>query len=207
MLAASRRAPTGIRNRALVAVMYYAGLRLAEALALLPRHVDLDEGQIQVERGKGHKPRRVGFNVTGMPHVERWMEVRTDRGIATNAQPLFCTLKGGKLDPRYVRQFLDRYAEKAGIEKRVHPHGLRHSFAANLANRGVPMHKIQKQLGHSSLAITDGYLNSIAPAETVKAVRDLDWNGDGESAEPDDEIRVLRRQLEALQERVEQLAK
>lgn len=196
--AASRRAPTGIRNRGLIAVMYYAGLRLAEALALLPRHVDLDAGEIDVQRGKGHKQRIVGLNVSGMPYVERWIDVREDRAIATNSEPLFCTLKGGPLNPRYVREFLKRYAEKAAIAKRVHPHGLRHSFAANLAKRRVPMHQIQDQLGHSSLATTGAYLDSIAPAEAIAAVRDLDWNGSGEMAEPEGEMAVLRRQLDEL---------
>ena len=95
--------------------------------------------------------------------------------LSPGRRPVFCTPAGGPLSDRYVRQALGRYGEKAGIEKRVHPHGLRHSHAAHLAASGVPVHVIQKQLGHSSLAVTGFYLDSIAPAEVVAAVRDLEW--------------------------------
>lgn len=172
--AASRRAPTGIRNRALIAVLYFAGLRASEALALLPRDLDLDAGAVRVHSGKGGKARTVGLNLAAQAHLERWLDVRRQRGISTR-RPLFCTLAGGPLSDRYCRQFLGRYAAKAGIEKRVHPHGLRHSHAAYLAGQRLPMNVIQKQLGHSSLATTGQYLDSIAPAEVIEAVANLEW--------------------------------
>jgi len=66
-------------------------------------------------------------------------------------------------------------ASKAGIEKRVHPHGLRHAHAAELAAEGLPPNLIQLQLGHSSLATTDRYLRHIAPAELVRAMQSRTW--------------------------------
>jgi site-specific recombinase XerD len=198
--AASRKAPTGIRNRALIAVLYYGGLRLAEALALKPRDIDLDRPRVNVRRGKGHKERKVGIGAPGVPLIERWVAVRRERGLASNGGPLFCTLKGGPLDPRYVRQFLSRYAGKAGIEKRVHPHGLRHSYAAHLAQHDTPVHEIRDQLGHSSLATTGKYLDSIAPEDAIKAVQGA-WDSD----KPEDEVEALRRQVEALQDAMEKL--
>ena len=69
---------------------------------------------------------------------------------------------------------LQRLAAKAGIEKRVHPHGLRHAHAAELAE-GTSVRLIQQQLGHASLAITDRYLRSIAPEEAIAAVRARSW--------------------------------
>ena len=172
MQAANRRAPTGIRNRALVAVLYYAGLRVSEALALLPKDLELDSGAIRVRHGKGGRQRTVGLNAAAQAHLERWLDVRRERGLRG---PVFCTLRAGPLSDRYVREFLTRYAAKAGIDKRVHPHGLRHSHAAHLAAQHVPVNLIQKQLGHASLATTGVYLDSIAPAEVVAAVRDLEW--------------------------------
>jgi len=172
--AASRRAPTGIRNKALIAVLYFAGLRVSEALALCPRDIDLEAGSITVRRGKGGKQRTVGLNPAAVAYLERWVDHRQRRGINGKA-PIFCTLQGTPLSPRYVRQALNRYAEKAEIEKRVHPHGLRHSHAAYLAQNGVPVNLIQQQLGHTSLATTGDYLNSIAPVEAVRAVSGLDW--------------------------------
>jgi integrase len=68
-----------------------------------------------------------------------------------------------------------RLAAKAGIEKRVHPHGLRHTHAAELAREGVPMNVIQAQLGHSSLATTSRYLAHVAPQHVVEAMKAREW--------------------------------
>ena len=87
---ASNRAPSGIRNRALIAVLYYSGLRLAEALALLPRDVDLERGEINVRCGKGGKQRLAGLNAEAQAHLSRWMETRRRLGI-NGRQPVFCT--------------------------------------------------------------------------------------------------------------------
>jgi integrase len=74
---------------------------------------------------------------------------------------------GRAVDPRYVRNALSRLGVKVGLEKRVHPHGLRHSLAFDLATSGTPTHQIQAALGHSSLAVTDRYVRHIAPADVV----------------------------------------
>ena len=76
----------------------------------------------------------------------------------------------------YVRGLMPRLARRAGIEKRVHPHGLRHTHAAELAFEGLPMNAIQAQLGHASLATTSRYLAHIAPAELVKAMQVRTWS-------------------------------
>lgn len=86
-------------------------------------------------------------------------------------QRVFCTLSGAPLKDAYVRALLPRLARKAGVEKRVHAHGLRHSHAAELAAEGLPMNLVQAQLGHSSLATTDRYLRHIAPQQLIDAVR------------------------------------
>jgi site-specific recombinase XerD len=173
--AASTRAPTGIRNRALMVALYRAGLRLAEALALKPSDVDLDVGEIRILRGKGAKARTVGLDDGAAAVIARWLDVRRQRGLA-RCRWLFCTLDGHELDPRYVRAMLTRYAKRAGIEKRVHPHGLRHTHFAELAREGVPVNMIQQQAGHSSLATTSVYLNHIAPAELVTRIRQRKWS-------------------------------
>ncbi len=76
----------------------------------------------------------------------------------------------------YGRVLCTRLARRAGIDKRVHPHGLRHTRAAELAFEGVPMNVVQAQLGHSSLATTSRYLAHIAPAELVKAMQARTWS-------------------------------
>jgi site-specific recombinase XerD len=122
----SRRAPTGIRNRVLIATLYRAGLRVAEGLSLQPKDVDLDSGTIRVLHGKGDKFRTVGIDAGATDMIKEWLEVRAtlEPGVGV---PLFCTLKGGPMNSSYVRQLLPRLAKRAGIEKRVHPHGLRHT--------------------------------------------------------------------------------
>ena len=77
---------------------------------------------------------------------------------------LFCTLDGTPVSDDYVRMLLRRLAAKAGIEKRVHPHGFRHSFAVELEAEGVPVTVISKLLGHSSIAVTSRYLDHLSNA-------------------------------------------
>jgi len=89
--------------------------------------------------------------------------------------PLLCTLNGSKLNTSYVRALPPRLAAKAGIEKRVHAHGLRHSHAADLVREGVPVNLIQRQLGHASLAVTSAYLGHIAPEQVVAVIRERNW--------------------------------
>jgi site-specific recombinase XerD len=167
--ACSNRAPTGIRNRALITVMYRAGLRLSEALALKPKDVDADAGTITVLHGKGDRRRVVGLDPGSMAIVLRWVEKRRTLGLTGRTQ-LFCTLEGRPLYASYVRTLLHRLGDRAGIEKRVHPHGLRHSMSYELMMEGVPVPIIQKQLGHASLATTQKYLDHIAPKDLVEVM-------------------------------------
>ena len=92
-------------------------------------------------------------------------------------QQLFCTIShgtgfGSTLDSSYVRRVLPRLAAQAGLERRDHPHALRHSLATALAHEGKPLPAITAQLGHSSTAVTDRYLAKIAPADLVQQIRD-----------------------------------
>ena len=175
LAAPSNRAPTGIRNRALLAVLYRAGLRAAEALALERRDLDPDNGLVIVRHGKGNKHRTVAMDPTAFATVQRWLDTRARLGIKSKL--VFCTLHGGPLQPSYVRALLPRLAAKAGIDKRVHPHGLRHTLAAELAREGIPINLIQAQLGHKSLRTTDTYLRHISPVDLAKAMQARVWAG------------------------------
>jgi site-specific recombinase XerD len=106
--------------------------------------------------------------------VAEWLEVRASLGVGAEA-PLFCTLSGGPVHPAYVRQLLPRLAAKAGLGKRVHAQGLRHTHAAELAAEGLPAELIQAQLGHESLASTDRYLRRIPPADRIGALQRRQW--------------------------------
>src|SRR5207245_1606028 len=89
--------------------------------------------------------------------------------------PLFCTLAGTPLYPQQVRTTLTRLAERAGIDKRVHPHGLRHAHAAHLDRSGVPITTIVRQLGHANLAVTSRYLQSLGQEEHLARVQTINW--------------------------------
>jgi integrase len=153
------RGRAGRRNRALIIVMWRAGLRVSEALALRPKDVDLERGACAI--------------------VERWTLERRELGVPARA-PLFCVISrptlGEPLNSSYVRELLHKLAVKAGIEKRVHPHGLRHSYASYLAERpDVPLRTIQAMLGHTSLATTERYLHRLNPAQELELIRSLQW--------------------------------
>lgn len=163
----SPRCPTGRRNRALIVVLWRAGLRISEALDLEPR--DLQDGLVRVRRGKRGKSRTVTLDPQAWAVVDRWMQ---DRPTATK---VFCTLRGGPLQSRYVRTLLPRLAEKAGISKRVHAHGFRHSFAFDLVEEGVDLRKVQQALGHASLQSTGAYVNHINPKSMLDELRNRTW--------------------------------
>lgn len=172
----SRRAPTGIRNRALLVVLYRSGLRIGEALAIRPKDLDAVAGCIRILHGKGDKARTVGMDAGAFTFVDRWLDTRKKRGISGKA-PLFCTLKGGKIHAAYIRAWLPRIAARAQIEKRVHAHALRHTHAAQLAAEGVPINVIQKQLGHANAAITSHYLDHISPGDVIGMIGARQWTG------------------------------
>jgi site-specific recombinase XerD len=186
---------TGVRNRALVIVLWRAGLRLSEALALMPKDVDRTGQALTVLRGKGGKRRVVGMDPEAFAVLERWLDRRAELKL-DGRHRVFCTVvpdaqgKVGKpLTPEYVRNELRRAARDAGIDKRVHPHGLRHSMAAELVREGVPTPLVQRQLGHASLAVTQRYLESIAPEEVISAMRERpSWTEGRERADADTHV-------------------
>lgn len=165
----------GARNRALITVLYRAGLRHSEALHLLPHHVDTETGIIQVLHGKGDRRRSVGLDPGAGDVVDHWKRIRITVPITADA-PLFCTRYGKHISLSYLRTVLPKLARKVGITKRVHPHGFRHTHAYELMMEGVEMPIIQRQLGHMSLATTDTYLSHIAPRQVIEAITKREWS-------------------------------
>jgi integrase len=148
--------------------MWRTGLRIGEALALSARDVDLDQQVLWVQHGKGDKARRLGLDSGTLAELELWLAVRPKSAF------LFCTLRGGELDQGYVRAMMGRLKAKAGVEARVHPHALRHSFASEMAAE-VPIHLLRDMLGHTDLRVTDRYLRGVAPVDVMDAMRSREW--------------------------------
>lgn len=177
------KGPLAVRNRALVAVLWGSGLRVSEALDLHPR--DVVTGGLRVRHGKGDKARIVGLHSRAAVLLAAWLEKRATLGL-NGRQPIFCSVASGSkgrtpglpIDPSYVRRLLPKLAVKAGIDKRVHAHGLRHTHASDLVAQRVALHIITGQLGHSSTATTDTYLAKVAPAERLAALHAA-WGTEG----------------------------
>lgn len=167
----STKAPTGIRNRAMLTLLYRSGLRVSEVLALRPSDVNLDAHTVRVLHGKGNKATTRGFHPSATDALARWLDKRKGMGVRG---PLFCTLAGRPLQAQYVRLMLHRLAAAANVEKRVHPHGLRHTFAWELEQAGVPVSVISALLGHSSIAVTARYLNHLTNHQAVSALEAVD---------------------------------
>ena len=167
-----------VRNRALIAVLYRSGLRIAEALSLYSKDVDRDRSSIRVLRGKGNKSRTVGIDAGGLEMLRPWLERRARMGF-NGIHPLFCSAWGTPLTTGYIRRMLPALARRAGIAKRVHAHGLRHTHAAELREEGVDIGVISKQLGHSDISTTARYLDHIAPWAVVEALRCRRWTRGG----------------------------
>jgi len=174
--------PAGVRSRALVVLLWRSGLRVAEALALRVQDVDVELGTITVICGKGAKRRVVGVDAQALEYIHEWLRERERIGIPAGAQ-LFCTVsddRGGRGRPLQASAFrgqLKRCARKAGIVKRVHPHGLRHTHAFELANEAIPLHVIQAQLGHEHLSMTAHYIDHLAPQQLIRAIAAREWPG------------------------------
>ncbi len=178
MAACGTRSLAAARNRALIALLYRTGLRVSEALALRPKDMDLSGGAIRVLHGKGDTFRTVGIDPGAAAVVAEWMGIRASAGV-NGVSPVFCTRAGGPVQTGYVRILMARLARKAGIDKRVHAHGLRHTHAAQLREEGVDVGIISRQLGHRSIVTTARYLDHVAPFAVVKVMQGRAWAGSG----------------------------
>jgi site-specific recombinase XerD len=145
------------RDRLYFRLMLNAGLRVSEAVALKPEHVDLNTGKIDVREGKGAKDRVVYVGNGLLDDLREWMERRPE------SEYLLPTNGGGQVHPSHLRQSVKRYAEKAGIDEldRVSPHTLRHTFATKLYRETGKIRKVQKALGHSDISTTMIYTHIV----------------------------------------------
>lgn len=174
LAACSRECSTGIRNRAILITLWRGGLRISEALALCPRDIDLDRGVLSILRGKGNKQRQIPIDRDAIAAIKVWL-ARRQRIPGVNGGPVFCTLAGKRIQTAYIRQLLPRLARKAGVDRRVHAHQFRHSFATELLHERVPLTMIQRVLGHSNLAVTSRYLNHVTTPEIIEVMTKREW--------------------------------
>ncbi|MES1241033.1 MAG: tyrosine recombinase XerC [Acidobacteriota bacterium] len=150
-----------LRDRAILELLYAAGLRVSELVGLDWRDIDLSARVLRV-MGKGRKERMVPFGRPAQEALKGWLdaweEVRA-RGGPWNDEddPVLLNFRGGRLSDRAVRNILDRWVDSAAVARGVHPHTLRHTFATHLLENGADLRTIQELLGHSSLSTTQKY--------------------------------------------------
>jgi integrase/recombinase XerC len=149
--------PLVLRDRAILELLYAAGLRVSELVGLDWPDVDLPARMVRV-MGKGSKERMVPFGRPAAEALRAWLEVwDTLRDATDDGQPVFLTAKGKRLGDRAVRRVIDRWVDVAAVARGVHPHTLRHTFATHLLEGGADLRAIQELLGHSSLSTTQKY--------------------------------------------------
>jgi integrase/recombinase XerD len=155
--AAAGVTPRALRDRALVELLYGAGLRVSEAVELSRASVDLDARLVRVV-GKGDKERIVPLGRPAAEAVRRYLALGRPHLDRRHRSALFLNARGGALTRAGAFLILRRLAEKAGLEpKRVHPHLLRHSFATHLLEGGADLRSVQEMLGHADLSTTERY--------------------------------------------------
>ena len=147
----------GIRDRAMLEVLYATGLRVSELVGLRPEQVNLLQGVLRVV-GKGGKERLVPLGEPAVDWLERFLERgRTPILGARASAALFPTGRGGAMTRQAFWYLVKRYAERAGISRPISPHTLRHAFATHLLDHGADLRVVQMLLGHRDISTTQIY--------------------------------------------------
>lgn len=164
----------GLRDRAILELLFSSGLRVSELVGLDREHINLKRREFMV-RGKGQKDRPIFISSDSAQWIEQYLNKRED-----NTRPLFVRYSGSKkvdlsgnfhrLTARSIQRMVSRYALLAGITKHVSPHTLRHSFATDLLMNGADLRSVQAMLGHSNISTTQIYTHVTDPH--LKAVHD-----------------------------------
>jgi integrase/recombinase XerD len=160
--------PGALRDRALLELMYACGLRASEAIELEVRDVDLEAGVLRA-RGKGSKERLVPVGSRALDALRLWLERGRPKLVGLGEESrLFVNQRGGGLTRQGLYKIVQRHAKTAGLDDRMSPHTLRHTFATHLLAGGCDLRSVQEMLGHADIATTQIYTH--LSAERLKDV-------------------------------------
>jgi len=151
----------GIRDKALLELIYSSGLRVSEATAVTVSTLNIDTGYLRV-MGKGAKERIVPFGREAALALQNYLTIARPKLLVlakalNQSDVLFLNNQGGPLTARGVRYVVNKYVKEMALEKKVSPHTLRHSFATHMLDRGADLRVVQELLGHVSLSTTQIY--------------------------------------------------
>ena len=157
MLAAPDDSLAGLRDKAIMEMLYASGVRVSELVSMDCGSINRQIGFVKV-MGKGAKERLAPVGQEAVYAVDRYLAKRQQVGfMAGDGDPLFLNLRGGRLTDRSVRNIIDKYLRLAAISKNISPHSLRHTFATQLLDNGADLRSIQEMLGHESISTTQIY--------------------------------------------------
>ena len=157
LLQAPDNSLAGLRDQAILEMLYGCGLRVSELTALDVGSVDTAVGYVRVF-GKGAKERINPLGAAAAMSLSAYLKERQAAGQPIqDKNALFLNLRGGRLTDRSVRLIVDKYIQKSALTKHLSPHGLRHSFATHLLENGADLRSVQELLGHSSISSTQIY--------------------------------------------------
>lgn len=154
LLAIDLNDPLAVRDRAMLEVMYGAGLRLAELVGLDCRHVDLAAGELWVI-GKGSKERKLPIGRMAVTWLQHWLALRDL--FAPQDDAMFLSNQGKRISARNVQKRFAEWGVKQGVNNHIHPHKLRHSFATHMLESSGDLRAVQELLGHANLTTTQIY--------------------------------------------------
>jgi integrase/recombinase XerC len=180
MSAASGSEPLHLRDRALLELLYAAGLRVSEVAGLDLSDVDLRDRVVRI-RGKGNKERIGIFGEMAGAALDRYLGAGRPALVSGRESALFLNRFGGRLTARSVQTLVRRYAIKGGLPREAHPHLLRHSFATHLLDGGADLRVVQELLGHESPNTTQVYLSVTearkrsAMEEAMEGLREVEY--------------------------------
>lgn len=150
--------PEGLRDRAMLELMYASGLRVSELLNLKINQINIEKGIVDII-GKGNKERKVPIGEYALTYIIRYNKEARDKNIGKKTKFLFLNRYGKPLSRQYFFLQVKKYALLAGIKEDISPHTLRHCFATHLLEQGAELRAVQEMLGHSNIATTQIYTN------------------------------------------------
>jgi len=189
----NKRVPTGLRNKAILSLVWDSGARVSDITNLKPGELNISKKEIIIKNGKGGVDRILSFSEYTQDLFKKY---KTDR---PKGKYFFSTLKGNKLDRIYLYSMVRRYAKRVGITKKVGMHTLRHSFALNFyKNSNHDLIRLQKILGHKDIRNTQIYCY-IDPSEVKEGLNEFYNKRDGLKPQTlEERIKKLEKELQKL---------
>jgi integrase/recombinase XerC len=178
LLAACSNTTAGLRDKAVFATLYRGGCRIGATLKIRPADIDWDHGIVTIHEDKGDKGRTITLDDGALDILKAWAERRKSLGI-NGHHPFFCgtnkQARGNRLHASYYRHKIKQLQEKAGIERRCHCHGLRHTAASEMLEEGIDLATIAGQLGHAYVSTTSQYLHQLRPDLMNAKLKEREW--------------------------------